>query len=92
VADIEPAAATSPMKAYLSPSPHVRQFKDVKPQVDPLPPPRRTSRSSMHARVPAGYSGETARDLIGRETGFEKHLLTGQRAVLSGNLAFAYRG
>ena len=38
------------------------------------------------------YSGEAARDLIGQETGFgEVHLLIGQRAVMGGNLAGAFR-
>ena len=96
VADIEPAAAASPMKAYffIALAVHVRQFKDVKPQIDPLLAayPQDLSLQYRMLAVQPAYSGDTARDLIGRETGFgEVHLLMGQRAVLSGNLAFAYR-
>ena len=91
-ADIETAAAASPMKAYffIALAVQVRQFKDVKPQIDPLlaaHPDDLSLQYRMLAVQPA-YSGEAARDLIGRETGFgEVHLLVGQRAVLNGNLA-----
>ena len=96
VADVEPAAAASPMKAYffIALAVQVRQFKDVKPQIDPLlaAHPNDLSLQYRMLAVQPAYSGETARDLIGRETGFgEVHLLVGQRAVLNGNLAGAYR-
>jgi len=95
-ADIETAAAASPMKAYffIALAVQVRQFKDVKPQIDPLlaAHPRDLSLQYRMLAVQPAYSGETARDLIGRETGFgEVHLLIGQRAVLNGNLAVAHR-
>ncbi len=95
-ADIETAAAASPMKAYffIALAVQVRQFKDVKPQFDALlaAHPNDLSLQYRMLAVQPAYSGEAARDLVGRETGFgEVHLLVGQRAVLNGNLASAYR-
>jgi hypothetical protein len=95
-ADLETDAAASPMKAYffIALVIQVRQFKDIKAQLEALVAahPQDLSLQYRMLAVQPAYSGETARDLIGRETGFgEVHLLVGQRAVLNGNLPAAYR-
>ena len=53
---------------------------------------RRSLAEVPHAGVSAAILEEASRALIGQETGFgEVHFLIGQRAVLNGNLAGAYR-
>ncbi len=72
----------------------LQQFKDIKAQIDAIlaaHPQDLSLKYRMLAFQPT-YSGEAARDLIGQETGFgEVHLLIGQRAVMGGNLAGAFR-
>jgi hypothetical protein len=96
LAAIERDVAVSPMKAYffLALVVQTRQFKDIKEQIEAIPgahPQDLSLRYRLLAVQPL-YNGDAARALIGRETGFgEIHLLIGQRAVLNGNLAAAYR-
>jgi tetratricopeptide (TPR) repeat protein len=96
VAELEPDASASPMKAYffIALLVQLQQFKDIKAQVDAVlaaHPQDLSLKYRMLAFQPT-YSGEAARDLIGQETGFgEVHLLIGQRAVMGGNLAGAFR-
>jgi hypothetical protein len=96
VTRLEADAAASPMKAYffLALVVQTRQFKDIKEQIEALPAahPEDLSLQYRLLAVQQLFNSEAARGLIGRETGFgEIHLLTGQRAVLNGNLAGAYR-
>ena len=96
LAELEKDAAASPMKTYfyLFLLLQTQQFKDVKPQVDALVaahPEHLSLKYRMLAFQPT-YSGEAARELIGQETGFgEVHLLIGQRNLLNGNIAGAFR-
>jgi hypothetical protein len=96
LAELEKDAAATPMKAYffIALAVQVRQFKDIKEQLGALltADPHDLSLQYRMLAVQPAYSSDAARDLIGRETGFgEVHLLIGQRAVLNGNLAGAYR-
>lgn len=96
LAELEKNAAASPMNTYfyLFLLLQTQQFKDVKPQVDALVaahPQDLSLKYRMLAFQPT-YSGELARELIGQETGFgEVHLLIGQRNLLNGNIAGAFR-
>ena len=96
VAELEQDASASPMKAYffIALLVQLQQFKDIKAQIDAIlaaHPQDLSLKYRMLAFQPT-YSGEAARDLIGQETGFgEVHLLIGQRAVMGGNLAGAFR-
>jgi tetratricopeptide (TPR) repeat protein len=96
LAELEKDASASPMKTYfyLFLLLQTQQFKDVKPQVDALVaahPQDLSVKYRMLAFQPT-YSAEGARDLIGQETGFgEVHLLIGQRNLLNGNIAGAFR-
>jgi tetratricopeptide (TPR) repeat protein len=93
---LEKDASASAMKAYLfiATALSLREFKELKPTVDGIlatHPDDLSLKYRMLAFQPT-YSGEAARDLLGQETGFgEVHLLIGQRAVLNGNLAGAFR-
>ena len=70
------------------------QYKDIQPQVDAVlaaHPADLSVKYRMLTFQPT-YSANTARELIGMETGFgEVHLLLGQRALMGGNLAGAFR-
>ena len=93
---LEKDSRASPMKAYfyLALVIQLQQFKDIRAQLEALVAahPHDLSLQYRMLAVQPAYSGEIARDLVGRETGFgEVHLLIGQRAVLNGNLAAAYR-
>jgi tetratricopeptide (TPR) repeat protein len=96
LAELEKEAFASPMKAYffIAQALSLRDFKELKPTVDAVlaaHPEDLSLKYRMLAFQPT-YSAEAARDLIGRETGFgEVHLLVGQRALLNGNLAGAFR-
>jgi tetratricopeptide (TPR) repeat protein len=95
-AELEREASVSAMKAYffIALVVQLQQFKDIKAQIDTIlaaHPQDLSLKYRMLALQPT-YSADGARDLIGRETGFgEVHFLTGQRAVLNGNLPGAYR-
>lgn len=96
LAELEKEAPASAMKAYffIASAISLRDFKELKPTVDRVlatHPSDLSLKYRMLAFQPT-YSGDAARDLIGQETGFaEVHLLIGQRAFLSGNLAGAFR-
>jgi tetratricopeptide (TPR) repeat protein len=96
LAELEKDAPASAMKAYffIAAALSLRDFKELKPTVDGIlavHPQDLSLKYRMLAFQPT-YSAEAARDLIGQETGFgEVHFLIGQRAVLNGNLAGAYR-
>lgn len=95
-AELEKDAAASAMKTYffIATAVPLRDFKDLKPVIDGLlavHPDDLSLKYRMLAVQPT-YSAQAARDLIGQETGFgEVHLLIGQRAVMGGNLAGAFR-
>jgi tetratricopeptide (TPR) repeat protein len=96
LAKLEPDALASPMKAYffLALAVQTRQFKDIKEQIEAIPAayPQNLSLQYRLLAVQQLFNPETARALVGLETGFgEIHLLMGQRSVLNGNLAAAYR-
>ena len=97
VADLETDAAASAMKAYffIALAIQLRRIQGAQAAARPgllAAHPGRSLAEVPHAGVQPTYSAEGARDLIGQETGFgEVHLLIGQRAVLNGNLAAAYR-
>jgi tetratricopeptide (TPR) repeat protein len=96
VDELEKDAASSPMRAYffIALVVQVRQFRDIKEPIATIlgAHPQDLSLQYRMLAIQPAYSGEVARDLIGRETGFgEVHFLMGQRAVLNGNLAVAYR-
>ena len=93
---LEADAPASPMKAYffLALVVQTRQFKDIKEQIEALPSAHPADLSVRYRllAVQQLFNADAARALIGQETGFgEIHLLVGQRAVLNGNLASAYR-
>jgi len=96
LAELEADVSASPMKAYffLALVLQTKQFKDIKAQVEAVPaahPDDLSLQYRLLAFQPL-YNDAAARDLIGRETGFgEVHLLIGQRALLNGNIAAAYR-
>lgn len=96
LAEIEVAAPASAMKAYfyLALALQLQPYKDIKPRIDTVIAAQSNDLSikyRMLAFQPT-YNGEAARELIGMETGFgEVHLLIGQRAVINGNLASAFR-
>ena len=96
VAELEAEAPASAMKAYffIAAVLPLRDFRELKPTVDAVlavHPDDLSLKYRMLAFQPT-YSAEGARDLIGQETGFgEVHLLMGQRALLNGNLAGAFR-
>ena len=94
--ELEKDARASPMKAYffIALVIQLQQFKDIRARLDALlaAHPQDLSLQYRMLAVQPAYSSETARNLVGRETGFgEVHLLIGQHAVLNGNLAAAYR-
>jgi tetratricopeptide (TPR) repeat protein len=89
-------APASAMKAYfyLALVLQLRQYKDIKPEIDVVVAAHSSDLSIRYRMLTfqPTYSFETARELIGMETGFgEVHLLIGQRAVMGGNLAGAFR-
>jgi tetratricopeptide (TPR) repeat protein len=96
LAELEKEAPASAMKAYffIAQALSLRDFKELKPTLDAVlaaHPDDLSLKYRMLAFQPT-YSPEAARDLIGQETGFsEVHLLMGQRALLNGNLAGAFR-
>jgi hypothetical protein len=96
LAELEKEAPASAMKAYffIASAISLRDFRELKPTVDrvlAMHPSDLSLKYRMLAFQPT-YSGDAARALIGQETGFaEVHLLIGQRAFLSGNLAGAFR-
>ena len=94
--ELETETSGSAMKAYffLALVIQTRQFKDIKEQIGAIPAahPQDLSLQYRLLAFQPTYSPEGARALIGRETGFgEVHLLIGQRALLNGNIAGAYR-
>lgn len=96
VKELEKYATASAMKAhfYLMLVLQTLQFRDIKAQVDSVVAahPQDLSLQYRLLAFQPTYSAERARELIGQETGFgEVHLLMGQRASLSGNLAGAFR-
>ena len=96
VAGLETDAAASVMKTYffIAHAIQLREFKELKtilPGLLEAHPDDLSLKYQMLAYQPM-YSADGARNLIGQETGFgEVHLLIGQRAVLSGDIAAAYR-
>jgi len=70
------------------------QYKDIQPQVEAVlaaHPADLSVKYRMLTFQPT-FSDNTARELIGMETGFgEVHLLLGQRALMGGHLAGAFR-
>jgi len=96
VAGLETDLAGSAMKTYffIAHAIQLREFKELKsilPGLLEAHPGDLSLKYQMLAYQPM-YSADGARNLIGQETGFgEVHLLIGQRAVLSGDIAAAYR-
>jgi hypothetical protein len=95
-AGLEKDAAATVMNTYffIAHAIQLREFKELKyilPGLLEAHPDDLSLKYQMLAYQPM-YSADGARNLIGQETGFgEVHLLIGQRAVLSGDIAAAYR-
>ena len=96
VAGLETDAVATVMKTYffIALAIQLREFTELKtilPGLLEAHPDDLSLKYQMLAYQPM-YSAEGARNLIGQETGFgEVHLLLGQRAVLSGDIAAAHR-
>jgi tetratricopeptide (TPR) repeat protein len=95
-AELQAHAPASAMRAYfyIALISEVQQFRDITAEISSLVALHENDLSLQYRvlAIQPAYSADTARTLIGRETGFgEVHLLVGQRAVLNGNIAAAYR-
>ena len=93
---LEAPAHASAMRAYfyLSIAFQAIQFKDLKPAIDAILASRPDDLSLKYRMLglQQTFSRDAARELIGMETGFgEVHFLVGQRAVVNGGLADAFR-
>jgi len=95
-AELEKGWPASAMKAYfyLAMALNAGMVAELKPQLDAMLDTH-SDDLSLKYRTQAFlqlFSTEQSRALIGQETGFgEAHFLIGQRAVLNGDLASAYR-
>lgn len=95
-AELEKEASASAMKAYffIATALPLREFKELKPTIDAMlaAHPHDLSLKYRMLTFRPTYSGPAARALVGQETGFgEVHLLTGQAAMMGGDLAGAFR-
>jgi len=95
-AELEKQWPVSPMKAYfyLSMALNAGMVSELKPQLDGILSTHSDDLSLKYRALafPPLFSYDSARALIGQETGFgEVHFLIGQRAVQNGNLADAHR-
>jgi tetratricopeptide (TPR) repeat protein len=96
LSSLEPDWPASAMKTYfyLAVLLRARPFKDIQTHVESVVTAHADDLSIKYRLLTfqPTYSGEEARALIGMETGFgEVHYLLGQRAVMGGNLASAFR-
>ncbi len=96
IAELEKEAHARALTAYvyLSLILQTLQYRDIQPQVDSVlaaHPADLSVKYRMLTFQPT-FSDNTARELIGMETGFgEVHLLLGQRALMGGYLSGAFR-